>query len=86
MVGTSQPKCLFAKSKRFSRNFHPHLDGMRIDMLYSLLKTKIQKKVPRNSVVSIDQLIDAANRVEHLKNDKRVGINDDTALKELYHF
>ena len=43
-------------------------------------------QIHKNSVFSIEQPIDAANCVEHLKNDKRVGINDDTALKELYHF
>ena len=61
------------KQALFAELPRPHPEDVQLDMLYSLLKAEIQKKVPRDSVVSIDQLIDAANRVEHAKNKKRVG-------------
>lgn len=50
----------------------PHPEYVQIDMIYSLLKSQIKNKVPRESVASFDQLIPAAQRVEQSKNDKRV--------------
>jgi hypothetical protein len=63
---------------------HPHPEDVQIDMIYSLLKSKVQKRVPRNSVVSIDQLIKAVNSVEQSKDEERVGTyvnNDIEAMK-----
>jgi hypothetical protein len=52
---------------------HPHPEDVQIDMIYSLLKSKIQKRVPRNSVISIEQLINAVNSIENSKDEERVG-------------
>jgi hypothetical protein len=50
----------------------PHPEDVKIDMIYSLLKPKIHRKVPRESIVTLGQLIAAGNRVDHKKDKKRV--------------
>jgi hypothetical protein len=41
----------------------PHPEDVQIDMIYSLLRSGIQTEVPRNSIISANQLINAANCV-----------------------
>jgi hypothetical protein len=50
----------------------PHPEDVQINVIYSLLKPKIHKKVPRETIGSLNQLIDTAHRAEQSKNDKWV--------------
>jgi hypothetical protein len=65
---------MFIRQKRelLAQLPQPHPEEVQLDMIYSLLKQKIQTKVPRNSVFSIDQLIQAANNVERKKSNRRI--------------
>lgn len=65
---------IFIKQKQdlFYQLPRPHSEEAQIDMIYSLLRPKIQMKVPRQSIVTFDQLIEAARRLEHKKYKKRV--------------
>lgn len=65
---------IFIKRKRalFDELPRVHSEEAQIDMIYSLLKLKIQSKIPRESIATFDQLIREAQRVEHSKYKKRV--------------
>ncbi|KAH9639661.1 hypothetical protein HF086_017655 [Spodoptera exigua] len=43
-----------------------HTEGQQLDMIYGQLKNRIQEKVPRNSVNSFDELLEAARAIEQL--------------------
>lgn len=68
------PTEMFIQQKRalLAELPRPHPEDVQIDMIYSLLKSRIRRKVPRESVVSFDQLIGAAQKVEHSKYKRRV--------------
>jgi hypothetical protein len=67
------PTEIFIRRKQALMNALPlsHSEDVQINVIYSLLKPKIQRKIPRETVCSLDQLIAAAIRVEHKKNMKR---------------
>lgn len=68
------PTEMFIKQKRalFDELPRTHSEEVQIDMIYSLLKSKIRKKIPRESIVTFDQLICAARRVEYSGYKKRL--------------
>lgn len=49
-----------------------HSEEVQLDMIYSLLKLKIQLKVPRKSIATFDQLICEVHRLEHVKHKRKV--------------
>jgi hypothetical protein len=48
----------------------PHPEHVQIDMIYSLLRSQIRRKIPRDSITSFDQLLAEARKVEQLKLEK----------------
>lgn len=48
---------------------HAHPEEVQLDMVYSLLKLQIRKKVPRDSVETFDQLIDKARALEEIEKE-----------------
>lgn len=53
-----------------------HLESQKLDMIYSSLREKIREKVPRDTVQTFEELLDAAKRAEEsMKPKKRIRCN-----------
>ncbi|XP_050473360.1 activity-regulated cytoskeleton associated protein 2-like [Bombus huntii] len=68
------PTEMFINQKRalFDELPQTHSEDVQIDMIYSLLKSKVRKKIPRETIVTFDQLICAARRVEYSGYKRRL--------------
>ncbi|XP_049876944.1 uncharacterized protein LOC126374372 [Pectinophora gossypiella] len=62
---------IFRKRMLFHQLPEPkHSEQQQIDMLYMLLSFRIRERIPRHSINTFDELVEAARRVEQLLQEK----------------